>query len=104
MEFKDDIDSSSQPRKLNCNYVFPDQLRKTNQHNTTLLSFNIRSMKTNFDSFRAEFSNFSEYFDVLGFCETHLTDDTQKLYMHPEYNFYSTNMSNSKGGVCLYVR
>ena len=35
--------------------------------------------------------------------ETYLTDHTEKLYRLKDYNFYRTNVSNNKGGVCLYV-
>ena len=42
--------------------------------------------------------------DVIGLCETKLSDDTAKSYSLKNFNFYANNVTTNKGGVCLYVR
>ena len=74
----------------------------TNSH-LSIIHANIRSMKCNFDNFLAEFLNFSKLPDVIGLCETRLSDDTQKLYKLDNFSLLATNVSDNKGGVCLYV-
>ena len=60
-------------------------------------------MFQNFKNFKVEIFQ-SDFLAVLGFCETHLTDDIQSLYMLPIYNYYAANIVSNKGGVCLFVR
>ena len=75
-----------------------------NKNNLTLFSHNIRSMKTNFENLTAEAFGCGMRLDVIGLCETHLTDDTENLYKLSGYNFYSTNISSNKEGVCMYIK
>ena len=87
---------------VNCNYVTNHE-NICDKGNITILSFNIRSMKTNFSSFQAEVLQ-PNSFDIFGLCETRLSEDTEKLYPVPNYNFYATNVCSDMGGVCLYVK
>ena len=88
-----------------CNYLPFNQLNRIkNDNQFNLLSYNIRSMKQNYDNFIAEAFERGNVFQVIGLCETHLTDDTEYLYKLPDYNFYSTNILSNKGGVCMYVK
>ena len=61
-------------------------------------------MKTNWDNFSTELYNGIIACDFLGFCETHLTDATESMYALEGYNFFSSNVTSNKGGVCLYAR
>ena len=90
-------------RHVNCEYIMPNNLNWGGDDLLTILHANIRSMKTNFDNFSAEFLSPSKSPDIIGFCETRLSDETQSIYSLENYNFYSTNISRDKGGVCMYV-
>ena len=101
-DFDDDTDYLQ--REVSCEYIFFNELSKIrNKNHLTLLSHNIRSMYTNFDNLKAEAFGCGMRLDVLGLCETHLTDDTENLYKLNGYNFYSTNISSNKGGVCMFI-
>ena len=93
----------NETKRIRCSYIFPNGIKSSNKNNLSILSANIRSMKTNFATFRAEILNSVNSIDILGFCESHLTDTSEKVYMLPNYNFFSTNVTNNKGGVCLYI-
>ena len=57
---------------ISCNYVLPDKFNITSDF-LSILSFNIRSTKTNFDNFKYVMQNSRNALDIMGFCETHLT-------------------------------
>ena len=99
MEFKGD----AYTERVDCGYTSSSNINWHSNSHMTILHCNIRSMRSNFDKFSAEFLS-SEYCpDVIGCCETHLTDTTQNLYKLQSFNLYATNVSNNKGGVCLYI-
>ena len=103
-EFHDVDDENNYNPIVSCNYILPNQIAGSKLRNhLTILSFNIRSMFQNFNNFKVEIFQ-SGILDVIGFCESHLTDDIQSLYMLPNYNCYTTNVLSNKGGVCLFVR
>ena len=56
-----------------CNYINAGQSVNFDNKSLTILNFNIRSMQTNFDRFNVEMLNYA--YDIMGFCETRLTDD-----------------------------
>ena len=85
-----------------CQYVLPNQLEPFN--GITIFSFNIRSMVSNFDSFSSELLYSNKLFDVMGFCETHLTDSTDRPYTIDGFNQFTRNNVSNKGGVCIYIR
>ena len=99
--------SSSYMQHVNpvkCSYITSNEIVGSIKNNISVICANIRSMKQNFALFAADLlSNPRSSFDVIGFCETHLNDDTQKLFLLDNYNFYATNVSHNKGGVCLYI-
>ena len=88
---------------LKCNYLIPKMI-KHEYGDISVMSFNIRSMASNFDSFTAELLDGKRSCDIIGLCETRLTDDTAALYHIDNYSLYSNNVSSCKGGVCLYVQ
>ena len=42
-------------------------------------------------------------FDIIGFCESKLTNDIENLYSLPEYTMFTNNTSRNSGGVALYA-
>ena len=86
-----------------CSYISPSQTMQWEKQNLSFLNFNIRSMNCNFDNFVSEILE-RVAFDVIGLCETRLVDPDEKLYKLPNYNVYTTNVANNKGGVCLYIK
>ena len=69
-----------------------------------LLFCNIASMKTNFDAFiTSYFTNYKCLPSIFGLSETHLTDETERLYAIDNYYMLTNNISKGKGGLVLYV-
>ena len=90
---------------LNCSYILPKHITHV-RDTLSVMSFNIRSMQTNFDNFAAELLDSNRRCDVIGLCETHLTDSTANLYTSEleDYQLFTTNVLSNKGGVCMFVR
>ena len=88
---------------INCRYITPSQTYMDQKQYLSILGFNIRSMNQNFTTFVEEIFH-PHNLSIVGLCETRLSDSTEKLYMIPNYIFYANNVSNNKGGVCLFVR
>ena len=88
-----------------CDYVVSSNLKLHKNSFMSIMHANIRSMKTNFDNFTAEFLSSKDVPDVIGLCETKLSDITQPLYRATldSHNMIATNISSNKGGVCLFV-
>ena len=84
----------------NCTYRTPSALSEPLRDSISFLSFNIRSMYQNFDNFRSEIWDQMRSLDVVGMCETRLTEATANLYSLEGYNLYTTNVSSQKRGVC----
>ena len=40
----------------------------------------------------------------LGFCETRMTDDTEKVHHLPGFDLFTNNNSSNSGGVAIYVK
>ena len=97
----DDDEYYSPP--ISCSYILPKDIVGRND-GLSIMSYNIRSYDTNFDSLSAEISNLTSAYDILGFCETHFTDATESLSKIKGFEMYTTNISSSVGGVCLFVR
>ena len=96
-EIDDDNDVNlANYNNVNCNYVHPKDL----QYVTTginIMSHNIRSMQTNFVNFSAELLDKVPVHDIIGLCETHLTDSTTKLYnRHRKEKAISSNSESTK--------
>ena len=106
MEYKanDDLDNSDPFHTyVNCKYVLPSEFQKS-VSNLSIMSFNIRSTKTNWINFKTELYNGHHACEIIGLCETHLTDVTEKLYSLDGYDCFTTNVCSNKGGVCMFVR
>ncbi len=89
-----------------CDYHFPDELPSIlNINNNIKIAFmNINSLPKKLESFKEECRGFlCNSVDILGFCETKLTDDIVQLYSLPYYHLFSNNVSRDKGGVALYI-
>ena len=89
--------------KVDCRYLTSNQKFSESNKSISIMSFNVRSMNANFDNF------FDEIFyqfpcDIIGLCETRMTDATQYVYSIPNYNLFANNVASDMGGVCIYVR
>ena len=86
---------------------FPGGLSNSvnNKNSFSLISYNINSIPANLESFIDQSLSFIEgEFDAIGFCETKLTSDLDRLYTIPNYRSFFNHLSRHKGGVALYVR
>ena len=88
---------------IHCAYRLPQGV-DTDRNGISVMSFNIRSMNANFDNFKSEILHFDKSLDIMGFCETRITDVTEQLYKLPGYNLYCANVASDMGGVCLYIK
>ena len=87
---------------VSCEYMTSGQSVHFDKQCFTVLSFNMRCVTTNFTQFKAEM--LTHAYDIIGLCETKMTNEMEKLYMLPNYNFYLTNVASNKGGVCIYIK
>ena len=93
--------------EVSCDYVVTDNIGANfNRGFSHFLCYNIRSMKQNWASFKVEILDNKNgmSFDLIGLCESHLTDVTENLYPLDHYDLYTVNKSSDKGGVCIYVK
>ena len=64
---------------------------------------NIRSIPKNFDEFvTINLDQLIQKFNIVGFCETRLTNDIENLFQIEGFSQFTNNNSRSKGGVALY--
>ena len=77
-------------QQVKCSYVSPADITAPRMKRLSILSANIRSMKTNFVQFSAEILNTS--IDILVFCESHLWNNTEKLFTVECFNFYASHV------------
>ena len=96
------VDGEFETINIPCNYILPKSIKR-NDMGLSIMSFNIRGMFSNFVNFTTEIVSSDGLFDIIGVCETHLTESTDKLYNIPGLKFYTTNVSSNKGGVGIFV-
>ena len=102
------ISDNMQIRNPDCTYHFPDEIEvhlSTKSHNHFNVAFhNINSLPSKLEDFTEVCSGLLiNDIDVLGFCESKLTDSVQQLYALPNYQLYTNNVSRDMGGVAMYV-
>ena len=98
----DDNDENLNMNNIRCNYVLSKDIQLDNGIN--VMSFNIGSMQTNFDNFVSELVHGDKLYDIIGVCETHLTDATANVYNIDHFNLFTNNVASNMGGVCIYIR
>ena len=91
-----------------CKYYFLDTPECSFSHSQetvfSLIHLNICSIPKHLDTFIDEcISPLKLQFDVIGFCETRLTNDLEHLYDIPTYSRFCNNHSRNSGGVALYI-
>ena len=71
----------------------------------TIYSLNINSLPSKFDLFKEHvFSNNKGLpLDIIGICESKLTNDIAHLFPIPNYEMFVNNNSRASGGLALYV-
>ena len=71
----------------------------------SVCSYNINSLVKNFDYLNELLTvNLDSHFDVVGICESKLTDDIHHLYEIENYSKFVNNRSRNSGGLVLYVK
>ena len=64
--------------------------------------YNIRSIPKHYDNFKLNVLNrVLPKLDILGFCETRLSEDIEELYCPDGYTLHTNNISRKMGGVAL---
>ena len=87
-----------------CQYILPEEINNVTKNNLfSCCTYNINSIPKHFGEFEFECLNNSN-FDVIGFCETKLTNDIEHLFELNNYNRFNNNKSRNSGGVALYVK
>ena len=90
-----------------CNYVFPDtpQAQSPSEKSFNIISFNINSVPLHLEEFCENCLNPLPYkFNIIGLCETKLTDDIEQLYNIPSYEKITNNFTRSSGGVAIFIK
>ena len=91
---------------VECNYLDTSDLKDILNTNGTsifsLISLNIRSIPKNLDEFFTDFHSCN--FDVIGLCETRLSEAIYPLYKLPGYDLFCKNRNNLGGGVLLFIK
>ena len=96
-------DDEYQSISIPCNYILPKNCYRVTK-GLSIMGFNVRSMKSNFTNLTSELFYPNIAFDIIGLCETRLTDTTEKVYPLKGFHRYAANVSSDSGGVCIYVR
>ena len=94
---------------LSCKYHFPNSM-SNDFHNLpsktfSLICHNIGSIPSHLDEFIDQcLTPLCHNFDVIGLCESKLTNDIEQLYTIPNYTLFSNNQTRHSGGVALYIK
>ena len=89
-----------------CEYFFIDSLKKINKNSDrfSICSLNINSISKNFETFTDLFLGKSGVdFDVIGLCESKLTDEIEQIFNINHYSMYTLNNKRNKGGLLMYI-
>lgn len=88
----------------NSNYLFSDNIISS-PDSLNLFVLNISSVPLHLESCLDQCINTSNcVYDVLGFCETHLSDGLCEIYSIDGYNNYFNNKNTHGGGVAIYIK
>ena len=101
-QYMPDLDNYVQP---NCSYLNVDDLYQiVCGLSLSILMFNIRSCKKNFDNFMANFDRCIKYFSCIVFTETWLSPERDRIFDIP--GFYCQNLYRNQygGGIKLYIK
>ena len=110
-DFDSAIDSGSNfynSVNIDCQYYTMNKFNDSNFNNRgiSLVHFNARSLKCNFNSICDCINNLNYSFDVIAISETWIDDSFDVNYINIDgYNLYHINRNYKKGGgVALYVK
>lgn len=103
----DDPLTSSFRKEFDCNYYFCDDQgikQSTSQLSLNILSCNISSVPLYLESLFDQCLLFIDVkFDIIGLCETRLSDDICQLYNESNYNPYFRNEYRSRRSGRLFT-
>ena len=101
-EFIPEIESFT---PANCKYFDIDDFSTfTYNASFTVLMFNIRSCKKNFNQFLAYFCDLLSYFSCIVLTETWLTPERDNVFHIPGFYCHNLYRNNLGGGIKLYIR
>ena len=91
-----------------CNYIYENELNtftdKFDNDSLLIAGHNISSLPHNFDNFSFIMNDsLKRKIDIIGLCETKLTDDLTNLYNISGYDMFYNNKSRNSGGLILYI-
>lgn len=90
-----------------CKYFFPNtpEVQLPTKNSFTLICHNINSLPLHFEEFSEEcLCPYASNFDIIGLCETKLTNDIEQLYSIPNYTFITNNFTRNSGGVAMFIK
>ena len=97
----------------NCSYFTPDELKvllkqyPEGNKSLSIICFNIRSMKKNFEEFKAFFTELNDEFSIISLTETWCLDDPRNESLFKLNNYTSMHQPRSGGrnggGTCMFV-
>ena len=101
-EYVPDLDNYIVP---NCSYLNVEDLHTLICGlSLSILMFNIRSCKKNFDNFMASFNSCIGYFSCVIFTETWLSQDRDKIFDIPGFYCHNLYRNHYGGGIKLYLK
>ena len=91
-----------------CNYFTDKQFSEcfSKENNLSVIHFNARSIKANFEKISSYIYEFKQIFDIVAISETWLTSDSDlNMYQLEGYDMFHINRTEKKGGgVALFTK
>ena len=86
-------------------HLFEDEINYPMHDNSiSFMNWNIRSIPTNFKTFKDLLYIDNVFCDILSFCETRLTTDLENLYTLPNYTVFHEHRDRHGGGASLFIK
>ena len=106
-----DPDENLTENYQNCSYFTPDELKESIEKiplkGFSIISFNIRSMKKNFEEFKDFITNLNYEFSVISLTETWCLDDSRNESIFKLKNYSSIHQARAGerngGGTCFFI-
>ena len=107
--FSNSCFSNNQPCDYHTEETFNKYVEKNklqNNHGISLFAHNIRSLPKHDHEMKILFSNLNVKFDIIGICETWITEENKDLYGYDGYHspVQSVRKGRRGGGVALYIK
>ena len=102
--FNPDNNLTTYREDFKCEYFTSAEIMKVMNLKKSLsfLTHNISSIPSNIDEFFVDFEGVN--IDVLGLCETRLSDSIESIYQIAGYDMHSNSRNTNGGGTALYIK